>query len=165
MALHRCVEMIAGTARIECPILLTPPSLPSPFVFLFRLYFSRRKSLTSPHTILRSEKVRPSFYTNDATIASAVRRKQVEEKEGQGKGKGKKSLISEELSAVLQEQDLENREFQWYVLQDLEEGASFELRISYPATVKLKDKPPTGGRRCYVNLGFTKPSLFFFFLL
>ena len=105
--------------------------------------------------------MRPSFYAQDATIVSAKRRKQQEEK-GQVSGK---VLFSDELSAVLQEPDLENREFQWYVLQDLEEGASFELRISYPATVKLKDKPPTGGSRCYVNLGFTKPSLFFFFLL
>ncbi|KAG0043562.1 hypothetical protein BGZ83_011264 [Gryganskiella cystojenkinii] len=90
------------------------------------------KPLTSPHTILRSEKVRPSFYASDVTIASAVRRKQVEAKDETGKGK--KSIISGELSAILQEEDLENREFQWYVLQDLDEGASFELRISYPAT-------------------------------
>ncbi|GJJ76316.1 hypothetical protein EMPS_08675 [Entomortierella parvispora] len=88
------------------------------------------KQLTSPHTIHASEKVRPSFYANDATIVSARRRKQQEE-QGQVSGK---VLFSGELSAVLQEPDLENREFQWYVLKDLEEGASFELRISYPAT-------------------------------
>ncbi|KAF9355853.1 hypothetical protein BGX26_006040 [Mortierella sp. AD094] len=30
--------------------------------------------------------------------------------------------------------DLQNREFKWYILEDLENGASFELRISYPST-------------------------------
>lgn len=95
-------------------------------------YLVSRKQLASPHTILPAEKVRPSFYAHDATIISAKRRKQQEEND---KVDGK-VLFSGELSAVLQEPDLENREFQWYVLQDLDEGASFELRISYPATVR-----------------------------
>ncbi|KAF8928639.1 hypothetical protein BGZ47_001495, partial [Haplosporangium gracile] len=39
-------------------------------------------------------------------------------------------LISEETYGV----DLQNRQFIWYVLKDLDNKASFELRISYPAT-------------------------------
>lgn len=33
--------------------------------------------------------------------------------------------------------DLQNREYKWYALDALSQGASFELRISYPATVIL----------------------------
>ncbi|KAG0360841.1 hypothetical protein BGX24_005475 [Mortierella sp. AD032] len=39
-------------------------------------------------------------------------------------------LISEQAYGV----DLKNRQFLWYVLKDLDNKASFELRISYPAT-------------------------------
>ncbi|KAF9103536.1 hypothetical protein BGX29_003235 [Mortierella sp. GBA35] len=77
--------------------------------------------LTSPHTIIRAEKVLPSFYKDDVTIGSQRRR---------ASGSVVSQLINEEAFGV----DLQNRQFIWYALKDLNHQASFELRISYPAT-------------------------------
>src|SRR5690348_8500485 len=82
-----------------------------------------RKTLASPHTIIRADTILPSFYENDVTIASQRTR--------QHSGS---SLLSD--SQLLAYGDgLQNRQFIWYVLKDLDNKASFELRISYPATV------------------------------
>ncbi|KAG9321648.1 hypothetical protein KVV02_005446 [Mortierella alpina] len=84
------------------------------------------KTLTSPHTIIQAEMVRPSFYENSETIAALKKRA------ASSKGAGQTSdLIREATEGGI---DLQNREFKWYVLPDLDDGASFELRISYPAT-------------------------------
>ncbi|KAF9144891.1 hypothetical protein BGX30_011111 [Mortierella sp. GBA39] len=83
------------------------------------------KTLTSPHTIIRADTILPSFYENDVTIASQRTR--------QHSGSSSLSdsqLVNEEAYGV----DLQNRQFIWYILKDLDNKASFELRISYPAT-------------------------------
>ncbi|KAK3841599.1 MAG: hypothetical protein J3R72DRAFT_153703 [Linnemannia gamsii] len=86
------------------------------------------KTLTSPYTIIRAEKVLPSFYENDVTIASQRTRR----------SSGLSTNINNNNSQLISEQaygvDLQNRQFLWYVLKDLDNKASFELRISYPAT-------------------------------
>ncbi|KAF9966513.1 hypothetical protein BGZ70_002126 [Mortierella alpina] len=84
------------------------------------------RTLTSPHTIIEAETVRPSFYEDSETIAALKKRA------AHSKGAGQTSdLIREATEGGI---DLQNREFKWYVLSDLDDGASFELRISYPAT-------------------------------
>lgn len=79
------------------------------------------KHLSSPHTIIRQETILPSFAVDDVTIAHRMA-----------------SPPSEEEDPLLQEAigggDLQNREYKWYALDALSQGASFELRISYPAT-------------------------------
>ncbi|KAF9281094.1 hypothetical protein BGZ88_011821 [Linnemannia elongata] len=80
------------------------------------------KTLASPHTIIRADTILPSFYENDVTIASQRTR--------QHSGS---SLLSDSQPLAYGD-GLQNRQFIWYVLKDLDNKASFELRISYPAT-------------------------------
>ncbi|KAG0202587.1 hypothetical protein BGX28_004933 [Mortierella sp. GBA30] len=87
------------------------------------------KVLTSPHTIIRSEAVKPSFYEKDVTIAALRMRANPSMNVGQAKVQSE--LIQEAVGGGI---DLQNREFRWYVLQGLDDGASYELRVSYPAT-------------------------------
>ncbi|KAF9922053.1 hypothetical protein FBU30_007848 [Linnemannia zychae] len=81
------------------------------------------KILTSPYTMIRAEKIIPSFYENDVTIASQKTR--VLESLTSG------SQFANEQSNFV---NLQSRQFIWYALKNLEDNASFELRISYPAT-------------------------------
>ncbi|KAG0257309.1 hypothetical protein BG011_004023 [Mortierella polycephala] len=97
---------------------------------------SQWKVLTSPHTIIRTETILPSFYNDDVTIAAF--RKQGSTAEA-GIAASSSSATGAKGRALLQEISgsglaLGNREFKWYVLKDLEDGVSFELRVSYPAT-------------------------------
>ncbi|KAF9559059.1 hypothetical protein EC968_006756 [Mortierella alpina] len=84
------------------------------------------KTLTSPHTLIRAETVRPSFDENSETIA-ALRKRAASPKGAEQPS----DLIREATEGGI---DLQSREFKWYVLPDLDDGASFELRVSYPAT-------------------------------
>lgn len=92
-----------------------------------------RKTLISPHTIIRADTIMPSFYENDVTIASQRTRRH-----SGSSSLSDSQLVHEETFGV----DLQNRQYMWYVLKDLENKASFELRISYPATVSRLEIPP-----------------------
>jgi hypothetical protein len=85
----------------------------------------------SPHTIIRAETLVPSYYEKDVTIAAL--RKHAEAAEATPSPHHQSRPLIKEIESG--KVDLQNREFKWYVLEDLEDGASFELRISYPATV------------------------------
>ncbi|KAF9104524.1 hypothetical protein BGX27_010053 [Mortierella sp. AM989] len=87
------------------------------------------KRLSSPHTIIRAETLLPSFYENDVTISAQL--KQAASSQSSSSPRSQKSTLLKELENGI---DLQNREFKWYILEDLEHGASFELRISYPST-------------------------------
>lgn len=80
--------------------------------------------MSSPHTIIQQETILPSFYTDDVTIAHRMASPPSEEGEDD-------PLLLEAIGGG----DLQNREYKWYALDALSQGASFELRISYPATV------------------------------
>ncbi|KAF9190848.1 hypothetical protein BGZ51_008133 [Haplosporangium sp. Z 767] len=95
------------------------------------------KVLTSPHTIIRAEAILPSFYSDDVTIAAL--RKQGSTAETEIAPSSASSTTGAKDRTLLQEISdsglgLGNREFKWYVLKGLEDGVSFELRVSYPAT-------------------------------
>ncbi|KAF8939568.1 hypothetical protein BGZ58_009356 [Dissophora ornata] len=85
---------------------------------------SQWKRLSSPHTIIRAETLLPSFYENDIAISSQLKRL----------APSPTSLLSGLVKDIAGGVDLKDRDFKWYVLEGLEDGASFELRISYPAT-------------------------------
>ncbi|KAG0220575.1 hypothetical protein BGX31_010839 [Mortierella sp. GBA43] len=91
---------------------------------------SQWKRMFSPHTIIRAETLVPSYYEKDVTIA-ALRKHAKAAEATPSPHHQSRPLIKEIESGQV---DLQNREFKWYVLEDLEDGASFELRISYPAT-------------------------------
>lgn len=88
--------------------------------------------MSSPHTIIRAESLLPSFYEDDVTISALRQRAANLHSSATPSSPGKSPLMEEIVAGGL---DLQNREFKWYVLEGLEDGASFELRISYPATV------------------------------
>ncbi|KAG0328032.1 hypothetical protein BGZ99_006384 [Dissophora globulifera] len=101
------------------------------------------KRLSSPHTILRAENLLPSFYENDVTLAALRKQEtQASSRSSQDSSKQETGTRAEKgvgAGALLEalaggNVDLQNREFKWYILEDLEDGASFELRVSYPAT-------------------------------
>lgn len=81
--------------------------------------------MSSPHTILRAESLLPSFYKTDVTISALGQH-------AAAVATAQSPLIKE---IVAEDADLQNRDFKWYILEGLEDGTSFELRISYPATV------------------------------
>ncbi|KAG0017033.1 hypothetical protein BGZ81_010934 [Podila clonocystis] len=81
------------------------------------------KHLSSPHTIIQQETIVPSFYADDVTIAHRMASPPSEDGE-------EDPLLQEAIGGG----DLQNREYKWYALDALSQGASFELRISYPAT-------------------------------
>ncbi|KAI1314984.1 hypothetical protein EDD11_001420 [Mortierella claussenii] len=66
--------------------------------------------------------VQPSYYKEDVTIAALVR------------DIANSSYSSTLLQDLKTGNDLQNRDFKWYVLENLDHGASYELRVSYPAT-------------------------------
>ncbi|KAF8980278.1 hypothetical protein BGZ46_004419 [Entomortierella lignicola] len=85
------------------------------------------KRLSSPHTIIRAETLQPSFQENELVLTLLK----------QAVDTHKASSVSENSVLVKDMEDgidLQDREFKWYILNDLEDGASFELRISYPST-------------------------------
>ncbi|KAF9402769.1 hypothetical protein BGZ94_004830 [Podila epigama] len=82
---------------------------------------SQWKHMSSPHTILRNETIRPSFYADDVTIQHRLETQKDDPLVQEAIDKGGRNA-------------LESREYKWYVLDGLSEGMSFELRISYPAT-------------------------------
>ncbi|KAK3818918.1 MAG: hypothetical protein J3Q66DRAFT_400394 [Benniella sp.] len=85
------------------------------------------KRLSSPHTIIRAESLLPSFYKTDVTISALGQHAAA----AAAVATAQSPLIKE---IVAEDTDLQNRDFKWYILEGLEDGASFELRISYPAT-------------------------------
>ncbi|KAF9577113.1 hypothetical protein BGW38_007884 [Lunasporangiospora selenospora] len=94
------------------------------------------KRLRAPHTIVRNESVRPSYYKDDVTVLSArkQRNKAQDNNEINSGPDPKKGILSQLDAEDGTGVDLETREFKWYALEDLEEATSFELRISYPST-------------------------------
>ncbi|KAG0000717.1 hypothetical protein BGZ80_008238 [Entomortierella chlamydospora] len=84
------------------------------------------KRLSSPHTIIRAETLLPSFHENDLIHVLLEQAATQQSLPGSQKG----TLVKDVEDGI----DLQNREFKWYILEDLENGASFELRISYPST-------------------------------
>ncbi|KAF9921753.1 hypothetical protein BGZ65_010091, partial [Modicella reniformis] len=81
--------------------------------------------MSSPHTIIRAESLPPFFYKDDVTISALKKH---------AAAAVQQSPLVREMEINEEGMDLLDRKFKWYVLDNLEDGASFELRISYPAT-------------------------------
>src|SRR5699024_6764951 len=76
-----------------------------------------RKRLSSPYSVIRAETVLPSFDAQDVTISSL-------KKQDATVSTSSPSELIKELARAM---NPENRAFKWYVLDQMEEGASYEL--------------------------------------
>ncbi|KAG0357807.1 hypothetical protein BC939DRAFT_459541 [Gamsiella multidivaricata] len=84
------------------------------------------KKLSSPHSVIRTETILSSFHKQNATISLLSK--------GATGLELPTPLARTFVKDAIVGTDPQSRELRWYVLEHLEDGASYELRVSYPAT-------------------------------